>query len=269
MARIRNIKPDFWTDEKLVELDPWERLLFIGLWNFADDEGYMPYSPKRITMQVFPGDSLEVSRGIQSLISAGLLGLYDSVEGRVLHVTNWTKHQKVSNPSKSKYSDMVLTTVGEKPRKHAEPAPESTEPSLNSTEASRGLHKERERGRGMEREVKDSCPVGPDEFIDWYLEYPRKEAKAAAERAYAKARKTATHEQLLAGAQRYAADPNREPQYTKLPATWLNSGCWDDGPLPARGQQQKPTGSQLRLQAGYELLQQTRTETNTQHQIGA
>ena len=62
MARIRNIKPDFWTDEKLVELETWERLLFIGLWNFADDEGFMPYSPKRIKMQIFPGDSLEVSR---------------------------------------------------------------------------------------------------------------------------------------------------------------------------------------------------------------
>lgn len=152
MARIRNLKPDFWTDEKLVELEPWERLLFIGLWNFADDQGYMPFSPKRIKMQVFPADSLEVSRGLQSLISIGALTLYDSESGQVLHITNWHKHQKVSNPSKSKYDDMDLTPARQKPRKQAEVAPENTEDYLNPLEDSGGLHKEREGGRGMERE---------------------------------------------------------------------------------------------------------------------
>ena len=45
---------------------------------------------------------------------------------------------------------------------------------------------------------------------------------------------------LLEAAERYAADPNREDAYTKLPATWLNAECWDDGPLPDRGQQIQP-----------------------------
>lgn len=233
MARIRNIKPDFWTDEKLVELDPWERLLFIGLWNFADDEGFMPYSPKRIKMQIFPGDSLEVSRGLQSLISTGLVRLYDSSDGQVLHVSNWTKHQKVSNPSKSKYSDMVLSEVGAKPLEHAEVAIQIPEPSTNSTEDSRGLRKEREREREVEREVKTS-PIPSDEFVDWYTAYPRHESKGPAKIAYAKARKRASAETLLAGAERYAADPNREAKYTKLPATWLNADGWEDEPLPAR-----------------------------------
>ena len=53
MARIRTIKPDFWSDEKIVELTPWARLLFIGLWNFSDDDGRMPFSPKKIKMLVF------------------------------------------------------------------------------------------------------------------------------------------------------------------------------------------------------------------------
>lgn len=156
MARIRNLKPDFWTDEKLVELEPWERLLFIGLWNFADDQGYMPFSPKRIKMQVFPADSLEVSRGLQSLISIGALTLYDSVAGQVLQVTNWHKHQKVSNPARSKYDDMDLSlaeVAEQKPRKQAEVAQEIPEDYVSPTESSRGLHKEREREGGMEREV--------------------------------------------------------------------------------------------------------------------
>ena len=268
MARIRNIKPDFWTDEKLVELDPVDRLLFIGLWNFSDDEGFLPYSPKRIKMQIFPGDSLEISVALQNLISIGALTLYDYGDGQVLHVTNWAKHQKVSNPTKSKFSSMNLVPVDQKPRKQADSAPEITEPSPSPTELSREVHKEREREVERERVVK-TCPATQDEFIDWYLVYPRKEGKGLAEKAYAKARKKATAEQLLAGAQRYADDPNREKQFTKLPATWLNAESWDDEPLPARNVTQlRPTGAQQRLQAGYELLQQTRAEKNQQLELG-
>ena len=32
MPRIRTIKPEFWTDEKIIELSLPARLLFIGLW---------------------------------------------------------------------------------------------------------------------------------------------------------------------------------------------------------------------------------------------
>lgn len=74
----------------------------------------------------------------------------------------------------------------------------------------------------------------PDEFMDWYLAYPRHEARGQAEKAYTKARLSVPADVLLAGAERYAADPNREKAYTKLPATWLNAGCWEDDPLPPR-----------------------------------
>jgi hypothetical protein len=86
-----------------------------------------------------------------------------------------------------------------------------------------------------EIEAKASITKVRDEFIDWYLVYPRKASKGLAEKAYIKARKTVPAEVLLAGAEQYAADPNREDQYTKLPASWLNAGCWEDGPLPERG----------------------------------
>ena len=46
-----------------------------------------------------------------------------------------------------------------------------------------------------------------------------------------------TNEELIAGADRYTADPNRDPSYTKHGATWLNAGCHNDGPLPPRGGQ--------------------------------
>jgi hypothetical protein len=225
MARIRNIKPDFWTDEKLVELETWERLLFIGLWNFADDEGFMPYSPKRIKMQIFPGDSLEVSRGVQSLISIGAVELFTSEFGEVLHVAKWSKHQKVSNPSKSKYSSVELTPLDGKPRKHAVSQQETLEDSMKSTEDSRDLHMEGER----EGEVLKDLSSKPDEFDQWYSRYPKKEAKDAARRAFAKARKSVTLKELIEGVDRYVvATKDKDRQFLALPATWLNAGRWAD-----------------------------------------
>ena len=85
-----------------------------------------------------------------------------------------------------------------------------------------------------EKEAKASLSRVRDEFIDWYLIYPRKASKGLAEKAYIKARKKVTADVLVQAAERYAADPNREDQFTKLPASWLNAECWDDGPLPDR-----------------------------------
>jgi hypothetical protein len=69
-------------------------------------------------------------------------------------------------------------------------------------------------------------------FEDWWQQYPRKKAKGSARKAYAKALKAgATAEQLMNGAMRYAAErTEKDPKFTKHPATWLNGECWTDEP---------------------------------------
>lgn len=104
MARIRTIKPEFWTDEIIVQLPFQARLLFIGIWNFADDHGAIEESADRLRMQVFPGEpSLDVDELIDLLVTADLLERFQNEEGkRVVQVRNWQKHQKVDNPGKSR-----------------------------------------------------------------------------------------------------------------------------------------------------------------------
>ena len=58
MARIRTIKPEFWTSEQVMECSPLARLLFIGVWNFCDDAGNHPMSAKTLKALVFPGDDI-------------------------------------------------------------------------------------------------------------------------------------------------------------------------------------------------------------------
>jgi hypothetical protein len=76
-------------------------------------------------------------------------------------------------------------------------------------------------------------------FEAFWQHYPLHLAKGAAHKAWGRAIKSGqvTNEELIAGADRYAADPNRHPSYTKHGATWLNAGCHNDSPLPPRGGQ--------------------------------
>jgi putative intracellular protease/amidase len=72
-------------------------------------------------------------------------------------------------------------------------------------------------------------------FDRFWQAYPRHVAKATARKAWHRAlRLGADPTDVIRGAERYAADPNREPTYTAHPTTWLNGGRWQDDPLPAR-----------------------------------
>lgn len=101
MARIRTVKPEFWTDEKVVECSISARLLFIGLFNFADDKGCLERSPKRIKMQVFPADTIDCEPLIMELIAHGLLSEYSVNGSHYLQIPGFLKHQKINRPSNS------------------------------------------------------------------------------------------------------------------------------------------------------------------------
>ena len=72
-------------------------------------------------------------------------------------------------------------------------------------------------------------------FDCFWSVYPRRQGKAQARVAFDKASKVCDPKVIIAAAERFALDPNREDQYTPHPTTWLNQGRWDDDPLPAKG----------------------------------
>lgn len=102
MARIRTIKPEFWTDEKVVGLSSLARLAFIGLWNFVDDEGRAAHSPMRLKMQILPAEPADFSELLGELRGASLISIY-TVDGKeYLQVNGFSRHQKIDHRSKSK-----------------------------------------------------------------------------------------------------------------------------------------------------------------------
>jgi hypothetical protein len=104
MARIRTIKPEFWSDEKVVECSLNARLLFIGLWNFSDDAGRIEDSPRQIKMKVYPGDDFtaaEIDGMLRELSENGLILRYIVENKQYIQIKGW-RHQVISKPQASK-----------------------------------------------------------------------------------------------------------------------------------------------------------------------
>jgi len=104
MARIRTIKPEFWTNERVMECSMVARLLFIGMWNFADDLGRLSLAPKTLKAQIFPSDDIssEIILGLVEELSKNGLVLRYEVEGReYLQIVGW-QHQRIDKPQPGK-----------------------------------------------------------------------------------------------------------------------------------------------------------------------
>ncbi len=101
MARIRTVKPEFWTSEQILECSTNARLLFIGMWNFCDDGGVHVASLKRLKAEVFPADDFtieDVRRLIDELVANDLVVEFCADDRRFWKVTGW-KHQKIDRPN--------------------------------------------------------------------------------------------------------------------------------------------------------------------------
>lgn len=94
MARARNIKPGFFTNDELAECAPVARLLFVGLWCLADREGRLENRPKKIKAELFPYDDVDASVYISELVEHGFLVEYEVDGKKYLEVVNFHKHQK-------------------------------------------------------------------------------------------------------------------------------------------------------------------------------
>lgn len=116
-GRYRMIKPDFWEDEKIAQLSDKAKLLFIALWNFADDEGLLENNPKWIKIKCFPYEkNIKVEKYLSELLKFSLI----SEKNGLFRITNFHKHQKIKKPTPSKLAKKWGTS-GEPLENHYSP----------------------------------------------------------------------------------------------------------------------------------------------------
>jgi hypothetical protein len=275
-VRIRSTKPEFWQSETIAQLDWDTRLILKALESYVDDNGVGKDSVTLFVTAAFPHDVekspeifAKVARSLSRLSEVGIIVRYSVRGERLVYVRRWRKWQYIDKPKQGRYPrpdgsmnyrDDCDETIGagqgitdpvdreESPKrpedcaKTARNVPEEC-PQIQSGEQGN-------RGTG-EQERTSSDPDGsdlpksdyPSAFEEWWDTYPRKDAKRKALEAWRRARKRATDQALIDGALRYAQDPNRQEQFTKQPATWLNGDCWLSDALPNAGPVLRAVGS--------------------------
>jgi uncharacterized phage protein (TIGR02220 family) len=79
------------------------------MWNFADDNGNLHRSPKKLKMQVFPADLVDCEPLIQELIAHGRVTEYSVNGEKYLNIKGFKKHQVINRPSASSIPEPDFT----------------------------------------------------------------------------------------------------------------------------------------------------------------
>jgi hypothetical protein len=93
MARIRTVKPEFFTSEDIVSLSAFARLLYIALWCEADRQGRMEWKPRTFKIRYFPADDVDINALCGEIISRGLVVLYGD---GLAYIPQFAKHQHIN-----------------------------------------------------------------------------------------------------------------------------------------------------------------------------
>jgi hypothetical protein len=105
MARIRTIKPGFFSSEDVSVLPMRARLTWIGLWTQCDDEGRTKDNTKLIKAAVWPLDNVtlrDIEEDLATLAVRKRIVRYEVDGKRYLAITNWREHQRINKPTPSK-----------------------------------------------------------------------------------------------------------------------------------------------------------------------
>ena len=123
MARIRNIKPDYFRHEALQDLEAehpgaYIMLTYIALWCQCDANGIFPWRPRTLKLDILPFITFDLSATMNILLQAGYIAQYTAHDGNNYgHIPTFKTHQRITGKE---------ATEGEK-----YPKPTQTQPGNN------------------------------------------------------------------------------------------------------------------------------------------
>jgi hypothetical protein len=100
--RIRQVKPEFWTDSLLATLSDRTRLTYLGLWMLADDRGWLRFRIDEMAAAIFPykpraARERSLHADATSLMLAGRIVLHDCGHAEI---PTLTRHQRFAGSTK-------------------------------------------------------------------------------------------------------------------------------------------------------------------------
>lgn len=129
MARIRTIKPEFWTDPDIVGMPMDARLFFIGCWNHADDYGVLKDDPGRLRLQIMPADDIDAKGIVDELVARRHLLRMVAPDGTpVLVIRTFSVHQKIDKRAAGRYGKPEEFTPSHTDSDQSPPIPTDSTP---------------------------------------------------------------------------------------------------------------------------------------------
>lgn len=217
MARIRTIKPEFFTSEDIVSRSPIARLFYIALWCEADREGRMEWKPGTFKLRYLPGDAVTVDEVASELIEAGLICVYTVGEKQFAEIPSFTKHQVINN----READSAIPT-----REHA-----STTRGARVKGPSSRAKAEGKEGKGKEGKEHAS----PTRFDDFWNAWPKSERKQDRSKCAEKWKANGfddLSEIILADVATKKLTQKWQGGFIEAPEVYLNNRRWEDGVTP-------------------------------------
>jgi hypothetical protein len=195
VSRIRSIHPGLFTDEAFVSLSSSARLLLIGIWTEADDNGVFEWKPLTLKMRLFPVDAVDVPALLGELESVDCVRKFEH-EGRQFGaVRNFGRYQFPKHPSYRHYISSDLRNYvssrqkidPELPESSPSPPPalpDDTRKVVDVGEERRGIGEKKKRGMAApaaDREIvfETGCiQLSRKHFDQWEASFSHLDLKA-------------------------------------------------------------------------------------------
>lgn len=260
MARIRSVHPSLFTDEAWVSCSPLARILYIGLWTDADDQGLFEWKPLQIKMRLLPGDATNTAELLAELGEAGLLAKFEHGGKPYGALKDFRRYQRPKKPNAiHPLPEAWREYVGLGDPEAADGEPDPTEVELVPNPAPTPSEKspQMEDGGGREGEGRKEPTVprpakpnpATDDFETAWQTYPPKGRERSKSRDKTRpiwreaAKGAGGSDRLLSCVQRYVREDQTHKGECGPPAfdRWLRDGRWEHWLPEARG----PTGPHI------------------------
>lgn len=173
MARIRTIKPSFFTSETISRLTVEQRLTFIGLWTHVDDEGRCVDNARLVKAAIWPLDDrtgADVEGDLGALSECSLITRYTVSGKRYIVVNGFREHQVINRKTRSTLPGPDQATPPAEEAQVNQPATSTntqadTSSDTRRSEDSRSTHTRKGReGKGKEKTI--TSEKGPREDVE-------------------------------------------------------------------------------------------------------
>lgn len=209
MARIRTIKPEFFTSEDIVSMTPLARLFYVSLWCESDREGRLEWKPGTFKMRYLPGDKCDVVELAQELIGKGLIVLYSVGGKQYAEIPTFTEHQVINNRES-----------------------ESTHPARDKNASRTRAPRVKAEGKGREGKEGKSYDRGFEDFWNAWPKSERKQDKAKCAAKWKTAELADLTPAILEDIETKKSTEKWKGGFIEAPEVYLNNRRWEDGVTP-------------------------------------